>query len=190
MNELDILFPAPVMLLAGGEQIQVAPLRVRQFAAMMRAIQPVIGAFRVDSQEVDVAALLDSPDTLQIIAAGIGRSTQFVSLLGRKQQLNALLLVLGANPDFFFPDAPAAGDDDAENAQSVAGLADVFQRLISAGHSWSEIQGYTLAQVRLFSASAGRLAREDDRTAMLTARAAWSDAPVFKGVLEALGGRA
>jgi hypothetical protein len=190
MNELDILFPAPVMLLAGGEQIPVAPLKVRQFAAMMRAMQPVMGAFRVDSKEVDIAALLDSPDALQIVALGIGRGTQFVSLLGRNQQLNALLLVLGANPDFFFPDAPAAEDDDAENAKSVAGMADVFQRLVSAGHAWSEIQDYTLAQVRLFGATADRLAREGDRTALLTARAAWADAPVFKGLFEALGGKA
>lgn len=184
MNELDILFPFSAGLQVGGETIPVTPLRVCQFAPMMRAMQPVMAAFRLDSKEVDIDALMEGPNALRIVAIGIGRDDSFVSGLKRNQQLNALLLVLGTNPDFFFPDAV----DDVGDSDRGHELVDAFQRLISAGHCWPDIQGYTLAQIRLFGNASARLHRESDRMALLTARAAWTDAAVFKGVLNELGG--
>lgn len=185
MNELDILFPFPAGLQVGGETIQVSPLRVCQFAPMMRAMRPVMAAFRIDSQEVDIDALMADPAALRIVAIGIGRDDSFVARLKRNQQLNALLLVLGANPDFFFPDA--AGD--IEEAGQDGALADAFQSLISSGHRWPDIQEYTLAQIGLFDAAAGRLRRDSDRKALLFSRAAWSDGALFKGLLDALDGK-
>lgn len=184
MNELDILFPAPVMLQVGDESIPVLPLTAHQFAPMMRAIQPVIEAFRFDSKEVDVDALMDNPAALQIIGIGIERDVAFVARLKRNEQLNALLLVLGVNPDFFFPEVADAADEASHDND----FSDTFQRLISAGHSWADIQGYTLAQIRLFDAAAGRLQRGAQRVALLSARAAWSDASVYRGLLDALEG--
>lgn len=185
MNELDILFPFPVNLQAGGESIPMLPLRVRQFAPMMRAMQPVMEFFRIETKEVDIDALMKSPDVLRIIGTGIERDDSFVAGLKWNQQLNALLLVIGANPDFFFPDAVG----DIEDAGQERALVDAFQNLISSGHRWQDIQGYTLAQIRLFDAAAGRLQRDADRMALLSARAAWSDAPLFKRLLDALDGK-
>lgn len=184
MNELDILFPLPASLQVGGETIPVAPLFVCQFAPMMRAMEPVMTAFHFDSKRVDIDALIADPAALRIVAIGIGRDDSFVAGLTLDQQLNALLLVLGTNPDFFFPDA--AGDvNEADRGHE---LVDAFQRLISAGHRWPDIQQYTLAQIRLFGEASARLHRESDRMALLTARAAWTDSAVFKGVLNELGG--
>lgn len=184
MNELDILFPAPVMLQAGDEAIAILPIPARQFAPMMRAMQPVIEAFRFDSQEVDIDALMENPAALQIIGVGIERDAALVARLKRNQQLNALLLVLGVNPDFFFPDIADAADEASHDTD----FSDTFQRLISAGHRWADIQGYTLAQIRLFDAAAGRHTRGNQRIALLSARAAWSDASVYRGLLDALEG--
>lgn len=184
MNELDILFPFPADLQVGGETIPVTPLRVCQFAPMMRAMQPVMTAFRFDSQQVDIDALMKDPNALRIVALGIGRDDSFVAGLKRNQQLNALLLVLGTNPDFFFPEAA----DDVDEADRGHELVDAFQRLISTGHRWPDIQDYTLAQIRIFGEASARLYRESDRMALLTARAAWTDSAVFKGVLNELGG--
>lgn len=184
MNELDILFPFPASLQVGGETIQVTPLRVFQFAPMMRAMQPVMAAFRLDSEQVDIDALMADPAALRIVAIGIGRDDSFVARLKRNQQLNALLLVLGTNPDFFFPETT---DDVGESGRGHE-LVDAFQRLISAGHRWPDIQDYTLAQIRLFDDASAHLQRESDRMALLTARAAWTDAALFKSVLNELGG--
>lgn len=184
MNELDILFPAPVMLQVGGESIPVLPLTARRFAPMMRAMQPVIEAFRLDTKEVDIDALMDNPAALQIISIGIGRVDAFVARLKRNEQLNALLLVLGTNPDFFFPDIADAADEASHDTD----FSDTFQRLISAGHRWADIQGYTMAQIRLFDAAAGRNTRGNQRITLLSARAAWSDASVYRGLLDALDG--
>lgn len=184
MNELDILFPAPVMLQVGDESIAVLPIPARRFASMMRAMQPVIEAFRFDSKEVDVDALMDNPAALRIVSIGIERDEAFVGRLKRHEQLNALLLVLGVNPDFFFPDVADEADDDSHDTD----FSDSFQRLVSAGHRWPDVQEYTLAQIRLFDAAAGRLTRGEQRIALLSARAAWSDASVYRGLLDALEG--
>lgn len=184
MNELNILFPAPVMLQAGDEAIALLPIPARRFAPMMRAMQPVIEAFRLDTGEVDIDALMDNPAALQIIGIGIGRDDAFVARLKRNEQLHALLLVLGTNPEFFFPEVADAADEASHDND----FSDTFQRLISAGHSWADIQEYSLAQIRLFDAAAGRLQRAEQRIGLLSARAAWSDASVYRGLLDALDG--
>lgn len=183
MDELEILFPAPVVLQAGGRSIPVLPLPARRFAAMMRAMQPVIGAFHLGTQEVDIDALMDDPATLQIVALGIDAEPGFVAALKRNEQLNALLLVLGVNPDFFFPEIR----DDADTGREQL-FSDTFHDLIAAGHAWREIRDYSLGQIRLFADAAGRATRERDRTALLCARAAWSEGPLFSKLMDALGG--
>jgi hypothetical protein len=185
MNDLDILFPAGATLQTEGELIPVLPLRVRQFAPMMRAMQPVMAFFRIETKEVDIDALMQSPDVLRIIGIGIERDDSFVAGLKWNQQLNALLLVIGANPDFFFPDAVGATDEAGQDGA----LAKAFQNLIASGHRWPDIQEYSLAQIGLFDAAAGRLQRDANRMALLSARAAWSDAPLFKQLLDALDGK-
>jgi hypothetical protein len=184
MNELDILFPAPVMLQVGDESIPVLPLTARQFAPMMRAMQPVIEAFRFDTKEVDIDALMENQAALRIVVIGIACDEAYVAKLKRNELLNALLLVLGVNPDLFFPDVA----DSADEASHDTDFSDTFQRLISAGHRWVDIQGYTLAQIRLFDAAAGRFTRSGQRIALLSARAAWSDSKIYLGLLKALEG--
>lgn len=190
MDELDRLFPPPAAFSIGGLAVRVAPLRVRQFAAMMRAMRPVQELFTLDTREVDIETLLQSGAAGEIIGIGLALEGGTVAGLDNDQRRAALAAVIGVNADFFFPDfPPPPGEIDTEG-EPVAEhtLADAFQRLISAGHLWSEIQDYTLGQIALFDAAAGRLRSERDRTALLSARAARGDAPVFKTMLQSLGG--
>lgn len=190
MDELDRLFPAAVELELAGRSFSITPLAVREFAPMMRALLPVAHLFRQATQEVDLDALLTSPTTVDLIAVGLKCETGFAFSLTADQRLAALLPVIAVNADFFFPEPGPEPDPETETDFPFARrtLVDAFQRLISAGHPWREVQGYTLAQIALFDAAIGRLRNEDGRTALLSARAAWANAPVFKTMLKALGG--
>ncbi len=190
MEELDRLFPVAVEIDLAGRRFAVSPLAVRQFAPMMRAMQPVQHVFRLDTREVDLDALLASAAATEILAVALECEMDFLFSLDRGERLRAMATVLACNPDFFFPDLPPEADPESETDATVASrsLADAFQRLISAGHRWGDVQDYTLAQIALFDAAIVRLRCEGERTALLSARAAWGDAPVFKAMLKALGG--
>lgn len=187
MDELDRLFPAAVEIGVAGRTFSAAPLAVRQFAPMMRALQPVQPMFLQAAREVDLDALLASPAAVDIIAIGLKCEMDFVLSLRSEERLAALLPVIAVNADFFFPEPAAEAGPEAETDFTTA-LVDAFQRLISAGHPWREVQDYTLAQVALFDAAIGRLRNDEGRTALLSARAAGAAAPVFKTMLKALGG--
>ncbi|ODU49074.1 MAG: hypothetical protein ABS92_06785 [Thiobacillus sp. SCN 63-374] len=189
MDELDRLFPLPAALRIGDHAVRVEPLRVRQFAPMMRAMQPAQDLFRLDTRELDIDALLLDAAAAEIVAIGLGRDAAFVAGLDPDQRRAALAVVIGVNADFFFPENPPPSEIDAAGEPlPERDLADVFQTLISAGHRWSEIQDYTLAQVALFDAAVGRLRGEHDRTALLSYRAAGCDTGAFRAWLKALGG--
>lgn len=190
MDELDRLFPQPAVLGLGGGAVHVEPLRVRQFAPMMRAMRPVQDLFRMETREVDIDALLLSAAGAEIVDIGLGRGAGFVTGLRSDQRRAALAAVIGVNADFFFPETPAPPGEIDADGEPVAerSLVDTFQSLISAGHRWSDIQDYTLAQIALFDAAAARLRGERDRTALLSHRAARCEPPVFRTWLKALGG--
>lgn len=185
MIEIETLIPEPVPLKTGGGVLPVYPLRVRQFGAMMRAIAPVLHTFRLDTREVDLPALAEHEDDVRrIVAVGLDTTEQFAGALSVDEQADALLMVLGLNEDFFFPQAVDGVEPSGHD------MADTFQRLIESGHRWTDMQDYTLAQLRAFDAAAGRLRRERDRIALMSARAAGADAATFKGWLNALDGKA
>lgn len=188
MTDLEALIPSPVPLSAGSETIPVMPLRVRQFGPMMRAIAPVVHAFYYATREVDLPALLGCEDDVRrIVAIGIDRSEQFAGGFSEQERWEALLMVLALNDAFFFPEPGA--ESGSEDEAPPAGLwADTFQALIAAGHRWPDMQEYTLGQIRAFGSAAARQARERDKTALLTARAAGGDAALFHGWLNALDG--
>lgn len=190
MIEIETLIPEPVPLNTRGGILPVYPLRVRQFGAMLRALEPVLHTFRQATREVDLPALLErTDDVCRIIAVGLDTTEQQAAALTWENHADALLMVIGVNEDFLFP--PAAGESAAEgDAAQPDTMADTFQRLIESGHRWQDIQDYTLAQVQAFGAAAARLQRERDKTALLTARAAASDAQVFSTWLNALDGKA
>lgn len=60
------------------------------------------------------------------------------------------------------------------------GWGDTFQHLIEGGHTWGEIQHYTLAQVEFFGKAIDRARIREEKTALIIARAAQYDAESFE----------
>lgn len=58
--------------------------------------------------------------------------------------------------------------------------------MISAGHSFESIQGYTLEQVRLFAEAIGRRQREERLARLHDLRAAQAESKTFKKYVEAI----
>ena len=64
-----------------------------------------------------------------------------------------------------------------------------ISRLIKFGHSWSEIQNYSFAQIKLFSSAAIEIEAEDRRNYVLeTAIAAQGDSKAIQKAVKQLGG--
>ena len=64
------------------------------------------------------------------------------------------------------------------------GWSDTFQQLIDAGHTWADIQHYTLAQVEFFGKAVDRSRIRQEKTALIIARAAQYDAESYDKFLK------
>ncbi len=100
MNELEQLNPQPVTVQAGGLEIPVTPIRVRELAAFTRAVQPIAASVAAGA---DIASLLADHADAVIDAAAIGARVErdFVLDLGLDDLLDLAGAVLTVNLDFF-----------------------------------------------------------------------------------------
>lgn len=100
MNELEQLNPQPVTVQAGGLEIPVTPIRVRELAAFTRAVQPIAASVAAGA---DIASLLADHADAVIDAAAIGARVErdFVLDLGLDDMLDLAGAVLTVNLDFF-----------------------------------------------------------------------------------------
>lgn len=110
--ELETLFPTGRVVVLGGLEIEVRPLKARQLAPFARAMAPILDALnhlRAEGQPADVADLgtwvdlaMDySADLITALAAATERS---VEEIGEVNVYDLALLaaeVMAANQDFF-----------------------------------------------------------------------------------------
>ena len=64
------------------------------------------------------------------------------------------------------------------------GWSDTFQQLINGGHTWEEIQHYTLGQVEFFGKAIDRARIEEEKTELVIARAAQFDSDTYANFLK------
>lgn len=180
VNELDVLFPSPVPLGIGGRIMQVLPVPVRRLGDLLRAVGPVQGLF--GDGQVDLDALLQSAQALEIIRIGLGVLPVTAQELTADERHAAMLVVLALNETVLFPAPPA---DDAAPPEHA--LTTLLQRLIESGHRWPDIMSYTFEQAMAFDAAAARLRRDARHDALIVGRAAVSSPEIFRQVLKDAG---
>jgi hypothetical protein len=129
MDDLETVFPQPVRVPAAGEDIEVWPLRARQFAPFAGAVEPLLGAYaniRRDVQGIQWAAeqegeavnifaalerlgadywvglIRDHADALiPALAVALNRPADWVGDLFLDELARLALAVFRANTDFF-----------------------------------------------------------------------------------------
>lgn len=99
-NELEQLNPQPVTVRAGGREIAITPIRVRELAAFAKAVQPIAADAAAGA---DIASLLVDHADAVIEAAAIGArlEREFVLDLGLEELVDLAGAVLTVNVDFF-----------------------------------------------------------------------------------------
>lgn len=180
MHELDVLFPSPIPVRVGDGMMRVLPLRMRRLGDLLRALGPVQAAF-VPGEGLALDALLQTAQAADIICIGLGCGRESLDAMDAGQRGAALLAVVAANQELFFPDRA----EDAEPDEHV--FSDLVQRLVDAGHRWPDILDYTYAQCRVFDAAAARQGQRDRRNALIVGRAAVASPEVFRQALAETG---
>lgn len=100
MSELEQLAPQPVTVRAGGREIAITPIRVRELAAFSKAVRPLAADMAAGG---DIASLLAAHADAVIEAAAIGARVErgFVLDLGLEELFDLASAVLTVNLDFF-----------------------------------------------------------------------------------------
>ena len=101
MSDLDTLFPAPVEVVIRGESLALAPLKVGQLPAFLRAIAPAMQSLAGES--IDWLALFGAhgEDLLSAIAIAVGKPRAWVDDLAADEALLLAAKVIEVNADFF-----------------------------------------------------------------------------------------
>lgn len=135
MDTLDIHYPHPRHVkVDNGQDIEVWPLRTRQFGPFKRAAEPLLGlynalaarkpgdldweSFLILLPETELAALLaDHMDDLIVaVAVALERKPEWVGALFLDDVLALVRAIIGANLDFFLQNLlPRIGAMMAEN---------------------------------------------------------------------------
>jgi hypothetical protein len=101
MSDLDTLIPTGVELIIAGEPLTIAPLKVGQLPAFLRAIAPVMQS--LTAGEIDWLALFGDRghDLLSAIAIAVGKPRTWVDELAADEALVLAAKVIEVNADFF-----------------------------------------------------------------------------------------
>ena len=100
-NELDVLIPPLVELSIGGETLILAPLKVGQLPAFLRAVGPILQ--KLTAPEIDWLALLGmrGDDLLTALAIATGKPRAWVDELAADEAILLAAKVMEVNADFF-----------------------------------------------------------------------------------------
>ena len=100
-NELEVLVPPVVELTVGGETLTLAPLKVGQLPAFLRAVGPILS--KLSAPEIDWLALLGmrGDDLLTALAIATGKPRAWVDDLAADEAILLAAKVLEVNADFF-----------------------------------------------------------------------------------------
>jgi len=100
-NELEVLVPPTVELTIAGETLTLAPLKVGQLPAFLRAAGPILS--KLSAPEIDWLALLGmrGDDLLTALAIVAGKPRVWVDELAADEAILLAAKVLEVNADFF-----------------------------------------------------------------------------------------
>ncbi len=105
-KELETLFPEPVIVKAGGEELGLLPLKVGQIPPLLRALGPAAREL-FNGESVDWLLVLErhSDAVIEALAIATGKSRDWMDALPPSHLLRLARTVLEVNRDFFTRDA-------------------------------------------------------------------------------------
>jgi hypothetical protein len=106
MSDLDTLFPEPIRVRVGGDEIAVTELTVAQLPHFVRALGPLAGAFGGQAGAIEpqaiASAIAQHLDALpDLVAVVTGRDSDWARKLTASDLMRLIEAVIEANADFF-----------------------------------------------------------------------------------------
>lgn len=96
---LDVYIPAPRLVSAGGKDLAILPLRVRQIPAFTRYVSPVIAPLA--GGDLLTAIATGGDDLVRAVAVATGESEDWLADLYPDDFLAITTAVVEVNADFF-----------------------------------------------------------------------------------------
>ncbi|MEW5708779.1 MAG: DUF6631 family protein [Pseudomonadota bacterium] len=120
-RELEVLTPASIDVEAGGERIAIAPLKVGQLAAFLRAAEPLLQDLA--SEEIDWLGLLarHGERLVEACAVACGKPRAWIEALAPDEFLRLAAAVAEVNGDFFVRRLLPALQEAAARLSGAAG---------------------------------------------------------------------
>lgn len=193
MSDLDVLFPFAEVNLR-GEVFRLRPLPLRMIPAFFRVAKAWDEAVSSGGHSLDMQRECEAYD---LLGWTIGRTGAWCKMLPESAQLDLLAAAMAVNHDLFDHE-----DDETENpnlpkmtgpnvVRAKARRPDLdwgeaMARLISGGHSWSEIQEYTLPMIKVFLHGLMKVERDRHSQDVIASTFAMADGKATKKYLQDL----
>lgn len=174
-STLSTLFPAvPVRI--GGERLSCRPVVLGELPEVERVVEAwrllvATGGATLDAEAWD--------DFLGLLCAAVDRPRAWLDALPENEFEQLVALVLASNEDIWKPAASPSG-------QAALEWPEIFQRLISHGHSIAAIREYTIAQAHAFLGECMKAEREDLAAGIQAAAFSMADGKTVTSVLKEL----
>ena len=101
MEELEIIEPAPVAVVAGGEEIVISEMNVRQMKSFIKKMNDI--SLYVRDKDVDVRAMfITNPDLVtDMVSICIGKSVDWIDEIKVDELIVLAFACIEVNADFF-----------------------------------------------------------------------------------------
>ena len=109
MDDLDILQPEPKIVCIQNEDIEITPLKFKQFGVFIRTVKPIVSCVNemINQDEsqmtVQIAELLSEhcDNVLKAVSIATGKSEDWVGQLNLADAIDLTQTVIEVNLDFF-----------------------------------------------------------------------------------------
>lgn len=101
MDELEIIEPTPVAVVAGGEEIVISEMNVRQMKSFIKKMNDI--SLYVRDKDVDVRAMfITNPDLVtDMVSICIGKSVDWIDEIKVDELIVLAFACIEVNADFF-----------------------------------------------------------------------------------------
>lgn len=102
-SDLTKIIPESNIVVAGGKNIEIKTMKVKQLSATIKAIQPFAAAFKAQRDSFDAAEIVMShtDSVVDLVVILTGETKEFVEELGIDELVILFTKVVEVNLDFF-----------------------------------------------------------------------------------------
>lgn len=180
MSDLDVLFPHAELRIR-GEVFVLRPLPLKLLPVFFRVSKAWEDAIASGGHALDLHREMEAYD---LLGWTLGKTGAWVRQLPEGIQLDILAAAMAINHDLF-----DGQDHEADTLPKMTGpnivrakakrpdmdWGEVIARLVAGGHSWSDLQNYTLKQIQLFAAGLAKIDRDNHISNVVSSTFAMAD---------------